>query len=311
MEPLASETTGPLRALSNDLAGTVERVSRAVVAVHARPRIPSTGVHWRPGVIVTAGHTIRQEEEIRVTRPDGRTVPAALAGRDASTDLAVLRIEDAAFDTADAAEAAELKVGHLVLAIGRVSARGPSASLGVISALGGPWRTWRGGAIDQFVQPDLALYPGFSGGPLVHVPGGVVGINTSGLSRHTGITIPAATVNRVAQALLEKGHVARGYLGLGMHPVRLPDALKKALSLTNSGGLIILSVEPGGPAGTAGVLMGDILIALGGAPVNDIDAVQTALGPESVGQTIRATVIRGGVPVELTITVGERPRTIA
>lgn len=307
METLSSEMASPLLALSNDLAGTVERVGRAVVAVNARERMPSSGVHWRQGVVVTAAHTVRRDEEVTVTRPDGRALPAVVAGRDASTDLAVLKIDGTGVDVAEIGDAATLKVGHMVLAIGRLGERGPSASLGVISALGGAWRTWRGGLIDQLVRPDLTLYPGFSGGPLVYAQGRVAGINTSGLSRSVGLTIPASTVHRVIDALLEKGRIARGYLGLGMQPVRLPGALKSALKLPSDSGVIVITIEPGGPADKAGILIGDVLVAFDGTPIRDTDDVQAVLGPERVGQTVRASAIRGGTLTELAITVGERP----
>lgn len=306
METFASEGASPLRALSNDLAAAVERVGRVVVAVHARPRIPSSGVHWQPGVIVTAAHTVRRDEEITVTLPDQRTVPATLAGEDPSTDLAVLKLDGVTFDTAEVGDTTSLKVGHLVLAIGRLGERGPSASLGVISSLSGAWRTWRGGLIDQLVRLDLTLYPGFSGGPLVDAHSRVVGINTSGLSRSASLAIPAATVQRVTRVLLEKGRVARGFIGVGLHPVRLPEALKQALNLPGHGGVIVLSIEPGGPASQAGVLIGDVLVAFDGTPVSDTDDVQAVLGPERVGSTVRVSLIRGGTLIEQSIIIGER-----
>lgn len=306
MERFSSETTGALLALSNDLANAVERVSRAVVAINARQRIPSSGVYWRPGVVVTAAHTIRGNEEITMTLPDGRTAPARLAGLDPSTDLAVLKVEAVPLEVPDIGDASLLKVGHLVLAVGRSGERGPSASLGVVSAVSGAWRTWRGGQIDQFIRLDLTLYPGFSGGPLVHGQRQVVGINTSGLSRSAPVSIPSSTVNRVTDTLLERGHIARGYLGVGLYPVRLPDALKNALKLPSQGGVVVLSVEPNGPADKAGLLIGDVLIGLDDTPVNDTDDVQAVLGPERVGKTVRASIVRGGTPAELTITVGER-----
>ncbi len=307
MDTLSSETVSRLLALSNELADAVERASRVVVAVNARERIPSSGVHWRQNVIVTAAHTIMRSEEITITLQDGRMVPATLVGRDAGTDLAVLRFQGVEIPTTETGDASRLKVGHMVLAIGRSGENGPSASLGVISALGGAWRTWRGGQVDQFVRPDLTFYPGFSGGPLIDVQGRLLGINTSGLSRSIGLTIPTSTVNRVIGELLEKGHVARGFLGLSMYPVRLPDALKSKLNLSGQGGVIILNVEPNGPADRAGFLIGDVLIALDGKPVGDTHEVQALLGPESVGKVVTASLIRGGTLVELTITVGERP----
>jgi S1-C subfamily serine protease len=307
MELESSEAAGILLALSNDLAGAVERAGHAVVAVNARPRMPSSGVHWRQGVIVTADHTIKREEELTVRLPDGRSVPATLAGRDASTDMAVLKLPAIEFPTAEIGDSSALKVGHLVLAVARPGERGLSASMGVISALGGAWRTWSGGQIDQFVRLDLTLYPGFSGGPLVDTQGRVVGVNTSG-PRSIVLAIPTSTVNRVVDQLLDKGRIARGYLGLGMQPIRLPDALKNALNLSSHGGIIVVAVQPDSPGERAGVLIGDVLVALDGRPVSDTADVLAMLGPERVGSEVRAAIIRGGVLSERKIAVGERPR---
>ena len=291
-----------LLSLSNDLAAAVERAAPAVVAVHAR-RLPSTGIHWRPGIVVTAEHTVRTAEDITVTMADGRSLPAVLAGRDPGTDLAVLRVADAGSVVATLGDDAALKVGHMVLALGY----GPRASWGVISALGPRWRSWRGGDIDRLVRLDLVLYPGFSGGPLVDAAGRVVGLNTSGLARETRLALPVTMVTRVADELLQKGHVSRGYLGLGMQPVRLPEPLRAQLGL-GDGALIVVMVEPSGPAARAGVLLGDVLVALDGEPVGDLDDVQARLGSDRVGAEIPAVVLRGGVRTELRITVGEQPR---
>ena len=291
-----------LLSLSNDLAAAVERAAPAVVAVHAR-RLPSTGIHWRPGIVVTAEHTVRTAEDITVTMADGRSLPAVLAGRDPGTDLAVLRVADAGSVVATLGDDAALKVGHMVLALGY----GPRASWGVISALGPRWRSWRGGDIDRLVRLDLVLYPGFSGGPLVDAAGRVVGLNTSGLARETRLALPVTMVTRVADELLQKGHVSRGYLGLGMQPVRLPEPLRAQLGL-GDGALIVVMVEPSGPAARAGVLLGDVLVALDGGPVGDLEDVQARLGSDRVGAEISAVVLRGGVRTELRITVGEQPR---
>ena len=291
-----------LLSLSNDLAAAVERAAPAVVAVHAR-RLPSTGIHWRPGIVVTAEHTVRTAEDITVTMADGRSLPAVLAGRDPGTDLAVLRVADAGSVVATLGDDTALKVGHMVLALGY----GPRASWGVISALGPRWRSWRGGDIDRLVRLDLVLYPGFSGGPLVDAAGRVVGLNTSGLARETRLALPVTMVTRVADELLQKGHVSRGYLGLGMQPVRLPEPLRAQLGL-GAGALIVVMVEPSGPAARAGVLLGDVLVALDGGPVGDLEDVQARLGSDRVGAEIPAVVLRGGVRTELRITVGEQPR---
>lgn len=293
-----------LLSLSNNLAGAVERAAPAIVTVHARRRVPSTGIHWRPGVIVTADHTVRAEEDITVTTPDGRALPAVLAGRDPGTDLAVLTVKDAGSATAALGDDTALKVGHLVLALGY----GPRVSWGVIGALGPRWRSWRGGEIERLVRLDLTLYPGFSGGPLVDAAGRVVGLNTSGLARDARLAVPATTVTRVADELLRTGHISRGYLGLGMQPVRLPEPLRRQLGLTRETGLIVVTVEPDGPAARAGVLLGDVLVALDGAPVGDLDDVQARLGSDRIGVAIPAVLVRAGARTELSITVGEQPR---
>ncbi len=308
MASSTTETTSLLLGLSNDLAGAVQKAGGAVVAVNARQRVPSSGIHWRPGVIVTSDHTVERDEEITVTLADGRTVPATLAGRDPSTDIAVLKVQGVEASTADIGDSSSLAVGQMVLAVGRPGEHGLSASYGVISALSGNWSTYRGGQIDQFVRPDLTFYPGFSGGPLVNAHGQIVGMNTSGLTRGLGVTIPASTVNRVADQLLSKGRIARGYLGLGFQPVHLPDSLKNTLNLASNGGLIVVTVEQGGPAEQAGMFIGDVLVALDNTPITDIDAVQSMLGSDRVGKAITARVVRGGVLADVAITVAERPQ---
>ncbi len=308
MAASSSETPSVLLDLSNNLADAVERAGASTVAVHARQRHPASGVLWRPGVVVATDHTIERDDDITVTLPDGKGVRAMLAGRDPSTDIAILKVEGMNVPVAAVGDGAALRVGHMALAVGRFGEGGLGTSLGVVSALGGPWNTWRGGQVDQFIRADVTLYPGFSGGPLVNAAGEVVGINTSGLSRSMGLTIPAATVNRVVEQLLAKGHIARGYLGVGLQPVRLPDTLKRAVGVTSETGVIVISIEGGGPAERAGLFIGDILIALDGTPVADTDAVQALLGPERIGTPLVAKVARGGAPVDVTITVGERPQ---
>jgi S1-C subfamily serine protease len=296
-----------LAALSSELAGAVERTGRCVVAVNGRERMRSSGVHWDRGVILTAEHTLRRDEGITITLPDGRTVPATLAGRDGGTDLAVLRAECPDVAVAERG-AAPPKLGEIALAVGRGAETGVVASMGVISAIADAWRTWRGGLIDSYVRLDLTLYPGVSGGAVVDSGGKLLGLATSALSRVAGVAIPLATLERVATDLLTQGRVARGYLGVGLQPVELPEHLKGKLKLAQSVGLIVLNVEPAGPAESAGALIGDILIALDGKPVSDTDHVQAALGAEAIGRAVKAALIRGGELVELSVAVSERPR---
>jgi S1-C subfamily serine protease len=293
-----------LLSLSNDLAAAVEHAAPSILAVHARHRLPSTGIHWRPGIVVTAEHTVRTEDTITVTAADGRTLPATLAGRDRGTDLAVLRVPELTAVAATLGDDSSLRIGHMVLALGH----GPRASWGVISALGPRWRTWRGGDVDRLVRLDLVMYPGFSGGPLVDVSGRVIGLNTSGLARESRLALPVGTVSRVTDELLRQGHVSRGYLGLGMQPVTLPEPLRARLGLPGELGLIVVTVQAGGPAERAGILLGDVLVALDGAPVSGLDDVQARLGGDRIGTTVTALVIRAGSRVEAPIAVGEQPR---
>ena len=287
-----------LAALSNGLAAAVERAGRTVVAVHARPRFSSAGVIWRPGVIVTAEHTIRREEEIKVTLPDGSNGTATLAGSDAGTDVAVLKLSAPAGEVIDSG-AGEVQPGHLALAIGRSENSGVNATLGIISAVSGSWRTWRGGRLDQYIRLDLTMYPASSGAAVIDTSGRAIGIATSGLSRIAGLAIPASTIDRVVDEILSRGHVSRGYLGVGLQPVSVPEHQKS---------LIILSVERGGPADQAGLLVGDILLSLGGKSLGDTEDVQAALETAGVGHPIVAGVLRGGEARSVTVTIGERPR---
>lgn len=287
-----------LTAISAALAGAVRTGGRAVVAVEARER-GSSGIHWTQDVIVTADHTLRRTEDITLKLPDGRQVAAAVAGRDGGTDVAVLKAGLAGVPVAERAPA-PAQPGQLALVVGRLPEIGASASMGVISAVGERWRTWRGGLIDSYVRLDAAVYPGTSGGAVVDAEGRLIGMATGGLSRVAGVAVPLATLERVVGELLATGRVSRGYLGVGLQPVELPGGQR---------GLIVLTVEPDGPAAQGGVLIGDILVALDGAPVSDTDAVQAALQGEAIGRTLRAGIVRGGEPREIALKVGERRRT--
>ena len=303
-----SEPKNMLNALSHDLAHVVEQVSPSVVAVNARRHLSSSGVYWRDGIIVTAAHTIRRTDEISVILANSQSVVTTLAGVDPSTDLAVLKIDNPELSPPLFGDTSQLKVGHVVLAVGRGAQRGLNATLGIVGVLSGSWRTWRGGLIDQFIGLDLVLHPGAAGGPLTDSHGRVLGINTLGLSRSMALTIPVSTVNRVVTHLLEKGHMGLGYLGLGMRPIPLPENLKSTLNLSADSGLIVVTVEPDGPGSKAGVLFGDVIVALEGTAVSNIRDLQAFLEPESVGKTIPVSIIRGGKPIEINVTIGERRR---
>ena len=303
----AESMSNVLSELSQELAAATASAAASVVAVNARPHFSSSGIVWKPGVILTADHTIKRTDRVTVGLPNGETAPATVAGRDPGTDIAALRIE-AGSDRVITPVQAALDSGHLVLGVGRSREAGPTAVLGMISAVSGPWRTWRGGAVDRFVRVDMRLYPGMSGAALVDVSGRLLGMLTGGLLRSAPAALPVSTLERVAGQLLTRGHVARGYLGLGLQPVALPDHLRKQLDLAAAAGVIVLSIEPDGPAGKAGLIPGDILVALGGQPAADTDDVQAAIGTETIGKALAVTLLRGGRIVQTEITVGERPR---
>jgi S1-C subfamily serine protease len=285
----------------------VEQAGKSVVAILEGGQSGVSGTVWRSGIVVTAEHTIRGRQELTVILPAGETAKATVAGRDPTTDLAVLKVAAGNVTPARLADPAQLRVGHLALAIGRRTQEGICASYGVVSAIGGEWRTWHGGRVERFLRLDLLPFTGFSGGPLVDAQGQVLGINTSG-PRRSVLTIPRATVEKVVTQLLEKGHIARGYLGAGLQPVQLPAAARKGAAEKYDSGLLIVTVAPGGPAENAGLLLGDILLALNGSSVAEPVDVQAALDSESVGKTLQAVILRGGKLTNLNITIGERPR---
>lgn len=300
-----STETGALVALSGEIAAAVERIAPSVVAVDGARRRSASGFAWDEHHVATADHAL-EDDDVTLTLHDGSTAKATIVGRDPSTDVALLRT-DARLEAPPHGDAAALKVGHLVLALGRDDDGQIGASFGVVSALDGPWRTWRGGDVDRFVRPDLSLYPGFSGGPLIEASGGVVGMNTWGLSRRTALTLPLSTVARVLGAL-QSGGIRRAYLGIAMQAVRVPHALREKNAIEGEGGLIVVDVASGGPAESAGVLIGDVIVSLGDRRVEDADDLQRSLPSDLVATTQVLRILRGGVPRELTVVIGERPR---
>jgi S1-C subfamily serine protease len=300
-----------LRALSDDLASAVERAGRSIVAIHARPRIPASGIYWREGIVAAASHTIRKDQDIGITLPDGSRAQAQLVGRDGGTDIAVLRFDTTpsskALAVADRAPNEALRVGSLVLAVGRPGDDAVTTSLGVISAVADKWRTWSGGEIDRFIRLDLAVYDGFSGGALVDPDGSVLGMNCSALARGTPLTIPNATVERVVDALLTRGHVARAYLGVAMQPVRLTQSLAERVKASE--GVLVVMVESDSPADRAGLLVGDVIISAAGESVAEPQHIAELLAAERVGSALGLEIVRGGERRTLNVTVGERVPT--
>ncbi len=297
----------PLIAFSEHLTATIAEVGKAVVAVHARHRFASSGVHWSPGVIVTADHTIRRDEDIKITTPGGATVAAELAGRDPGTDLAVLKVEGLDAGVALRAEGFKPQPGALVAAVGR-SKDSAIAALGLLSSISPESSTWRGGRLDQVLRLDMELHPGASGGAVVNAEGKLIGIATSALSRVSVFAIPPSTIDRVAQQLVAHGRIQRGYLGVGLQPIALPEHLIERLKRPGGTALIVISVGADTPASRAGLVIGDILIELGGRATHTPENVHELLDSQSIGAKLDARILRGGEPVEVELTVSERPR---
>jgi S1-C subfamily serine protease len=299
-----TESTNPLVAFSDHAGQLVERTAGSIVAVHGGGRRSSSGIHWRSGIIVTAEEALERDEDIKITLPGGRLVEAALAGRDPTTDVAVLRFQPDGLAAAQTADAASLRAGHVVLAIGNHQGA-PVASLGIVAVAGGAWHSLRGGAIDSLIRLDLALSQAAEGGALVDAQGRVVGMAVLG-PRRRALAIPTATIERVVDQLLAKGHVYRGYLGAGLQPVRLGRAADDAQPAGGGRGILVVSIDPDGPAARAGLLVGDIVTTWNAKPVERVREVMRFLSPDSVGHPVDLGLLRGGAPTALKIVIGER-----
>jgi S1-C subfamily serine protease len=297
--------TNPLTTLSEAMADAVEKAGIATLMVDARQRMPASGVVYAPGLVLTADHVVERDDDIHILLPDGSQVSATVAGRDPGSDLALLRLANARLAVAEPTPQ-PARIGQLALALGRPGAEGIQASLGVVSAIGGPVRTRLGGLLEHYIRTDTTPYPGFSGGPLVDTSGRILGINTSGLARGVALTIPAGYAWQVADTLNKHGHVRRGFLGIRSQPVPLPAAQRQALGREQEAGLLLVGVEEDGPAEHGGLLVGDILVGLANQPVTDPDELLSRLVGALVGQPTQVEVLRGGKPTTITVTIGER-----
>ena len=301
-----NQAANPLIALSEALAGVVERVGQSTLAVHGRSRHAlASGVVWKRGVMVTAAHVFRRTPAAVSVRAAGdRQLDATLVGIDSSTDIAVFRLPDDSVAAAEIGDASAVRAGHLALAIGRSADGDVTASQGVVNRTAGPWQTWLGGQVDCLIRLDGGLYDGLSGGPVADAAGSVIGMATSALSRSYGIVVPASTVSRVLDALLTQGRVARAFIGIGAQPVPLPTT--SAAGGEPGVGLLVTSLARGGPADQAGILVGDIVVDVAGRPATTLHELRSALA-QRIGERVRVALLRGGAPAEASVTVGEWP----
>ncbi|HLI08151.1 MAG TPA: trypsin-like peptidase domain-containing protein [Ktedonobacteraceae bacterium] len=302
MEQPATETN-LLRILSNQLADAVERVAPSLVLVNGRQRQPASGLVFASDLVLTANHVLERQEEITIETHDKRLLPARLVGRDPSSDLAVLRVENLGL-TAPDLTSEPARVGQLTLAVGRSSSEGPMASSGIVSAIGGPLRAGRDTVLERYIRTDATPYPGFSGGPLIDAQGAVLGVLTTGLINGIALAIPASIAWSVAETLAQQGHVKRGYLGISSQIVQIPPFQRAGR--TQEHGLLIVKVDDGSPAQNGGILMGDILVGIDGHAVSDSEDLHALLGGNRVGKTVPVDVIRGGRLVALQVTIGRR-----
>src|SRR5579872_6301011 len=291
--------------LSNALASATEQAAANVVAVHSEPRGSASGVVWRSGIIVTSEHALRRDEEIRVTLPNGNVAQATLVGRDPSTDLAVLKCAEAtnAIATTNIGDATTLKPGSLILAVGRTRVSGPVAAFGAVSLVANERKTWTGVSLSPYVRLDVSIQPT----AVVDAAGTILGIITPRFGRFGSTLTPAATVNSVVDTLLEKGRIPRGYLGVGLQPVRVPEALRQTLKREERTAAIVLEIEPDSPANKAGLMIGDIIVSLGGDKVTRLEDIHSKLHGSAIGKPFAIGYVRGGALQNAEITVAERP----
>jgi S1-C subfamily serine protease len=291
--------------LSNELAATVERAAVSIVAVHARRGIGSSGIGWRDNLILTSSEGVRAEEGIKVLLPGGREVAARLRGRDPRTDLAVLETEGSLVPPLAFASEAGFKPGQLAIAVGRTSNTGPIASFGIVSGVSGEWKTWRGGKLDALVRLDIQAYPTLSGGAALDASGNLIGLVSTALSRSSVFAVTRGTVDRVAVKLIQQGHVSRGFLGVTLQPVALPYQVREKLN--QDAGIMLLGIEPDGPAAKAGLILGDVLVSADREPLAQPDALAGFLEQTAAGQTVKFRLLRAGVLENLDVVIGERP----
>jgi serine protease Do len=307
MNTRANPSADPLQAHSDRIAAIVERVGASTVAIIGRRHAVASGVAWRPGLVVTAAHVFRRTPAaVTLVAAGGRSCDATLVGIDTPTDLALFRLaEEASVAPAELGDAAELKAGHVAIAVGRAAEGDPIASAGIVNRVGGAWQTWLGGPVDRLIRLDGGVYEGLSGAPVADASGAVIGIATSALSRSYGVVVPAATVNRIVDSLLAHGRVARAWLGIGAQTVPLPDAAGKPDAGERSG-LLITSLASGGPAERAGILIGDIIVRAAESAAANLRDLRQALAAH-VGKSVTLAVLRGGQPLELKADVAEWP----
>ena len=298
------EASSTIAQISDQLTSLADAAAASVVAVHGGGRWSISGIHWRPGIIVTAEEALERDQELVVTTSAGGRIPATLAGRDPTTDVAILKIASEGLAVAANRSTTAPRAGNLILAVGRHE-EGTLAGWGLVEFAGGAWHSRRGGTIDNLIRLNMRLSPSLEGGTLIDAHGEVLGMVVSG-PRGRVLAIPAATIERATDQLLSKGHVSRGYLGAGLQPVELP-AGGAGQAAGERRGVLVVSVDPSGPSARAGLMVGDVILSWNDTLVSGMRQVMQLLGPDSIAAKVRLALLRGGVPTSLEVTLGERP----
>ena len=304
MNDMAGSSTAALTAFSTELADLVSTCARSAVAIRAHGGRTMSGIIWRAGYVITAAEALPEASSLRVLTDEAREHDARVVGRDPSTDVALLAAESLTDAVLPPADPAAPRPGQFVIVLGRSAEHGVIVNFGGVAVAGGPWQSQLGGRLDRFIRLGVSLTRASEGAAVLDLGGHLVGMAVSG-PRGTVLAIPSQTIDRVAAQLLAKGRISRGYLGMALQPVQLPDNLQR---VANTGsGLLVSKVDVQSGAALAGVLLGDVVVAWNGAPIRDYRHLQSLLGPESIGSTVTLATIRGGVLTDVRLTVSERP----
>ena len=290
-----------LAQFSNALSARAEAAKGAVVAIRLPHGRHITGMLWHSGIVVASEQSLPRKDDFEIVAPDGAVLSAKLAGRDPSTNIAILRSDGPI--AAPAIRAGEARTGAVALAVGADGTGGASARLGLVNLAGPEWHSSRGGRIDRRIVLDIRLAHREEGGPVFDATGGTLGMSTFGPGGQV-IAIPTATIERVVPQLLKDGRIARGWLGVALQAVAVPDALRETAD--QSSGLMVMSVIDDGPAAQAGILPGDIILSVDGTSAVRFRKIARHFGADSIGRKTDLRLIRSGAVMTVQTTIAER-----
>ena len=295
-----------LQSYSAAISSLIERAGAYVAAVKSAPYRITSGVIFRQDLIAVNNHLLKREGKIPVHLPSGDAAEANIVGRDPALDVAILQVPSAHWGVPATEEDVALRAGALAVVVGRTLDAGLSASAGILGAVGGPRRSWRGGELERFLRLDVNLYPSQAGAAVVSASGGFVGMATAAILRHSALAVPMGTLNSTANELLSEGGIRQGYLGVGLQPVSIPEHLRTKSPLAGETGLMIVSIEPGTSAEKAGLQLGDILIVAASTSLTHVESLMGTLRGSLIGKPMRFTILRAGEVTTMEIEIAER-----